>query len=90
MLVNESLKEKYYTERKSQARMERKHLLNQYFLFNIYKPTLNSLYSRMNTMYKKKCAYIIKICQFYLLGAEQKSFKQNQGKLVLYNETAII
>lgn len=41
-------------------------------------------------MYKKKCAYIIKISQFYLLGAEQKSFKQNQGKLVLYNETAII
>lgn len=36
--------------------------------FNIYKPTLNE------HNVQKKYAYIIKICQFYLLGAEQKSF----------------
>lgn len=48
-----SLKEKKNKQRENQTRIERKHLLNQYFLFIIYKPTLNSLYSRMNTMYKK-------------------------------------
>lgn len=52
-----------------------KHLLNQnqYFLYYLQANTELTLFKNEHNV-QKKYAYIIKICQFYLLGAEQKSF----------------
>ena len=52
-----------------------KHLLNQnqILLYYLQANTELTLFKNEHNV-QKKYAYIIKICQFYLLGAEQKSF----------------
>ena len=52
-----------------------KHLLNQnQILFYYLQANAELTLFKNEHNVQKKYAYIIKICQFYLLGAEQKSF----------------